>query len=102
MLMMNVVDEGGLLSLVDDEDELLMKVVGVCILMMKMDNVCVCLCPVVSAVPDLVGRHEEEHRSVEAGPHLLLPHPLLHQPHLLQVRLGGRVGFMFTMFIFVF
>lgn len=40
----------------------------------------------VSVIPDLVGGHEEEHRGVEAAAHFLLPGPLLHQPHLLQVR----------------
>jgi hypothetical protein len=56
---------------IDDEDEFVMKVV--------------CVCPVVSAVPDLVGGDEEEHRGVEAGAHLLLPLPVLHLPHLVQV-----------------
>lgn len=40
----------------------------------------------VSAVPDLVGWYEEEHRDLEAPAHVLLPHPLLHQPHHLQVK----------------
>ena len=42
--------------------------------------------PPVSDVSDLVGWHEEEHRGVEAPAHLLLPLPLLHQPHPLQVK----------------
>ena len=37
------------------------------------------------AVPDLVGGDEEKHRGVEAGAHLLLPLPVLHLPHLVQV-----------------
>lgn len=41
--------------------------------------------PPGSAVTDLVGGHEKKHRGVEAPAHLLLPNPLLHQPHIFQV-----------------
>nr|XP_029491144.1 transient receptor potential cation channel subfamily M member 4-like isoform X3 [Oncorhynchus nerka] len=42
----------------------------------------------VSAVSDLVGRHGEEHESLETGPHFLLTPPHLHQPHHFQEEEG--------------